>query len=94
MEVGKSTLCCMSPNAIMQLYRPGSYDEPWSWDDEMNDLISRNELDGLTTDIQENGIREPVILGDDGRVWEGHHRICIAHRLGMTDVPYKWGFTR
>lgn len=32
-------------------------------------------------------VQEPVLLGNDGRVWDGHHRIVAARRLGFTEVP-------
>lgn len=28
-----------------------------------------------------------IVLGNDGRVWDGHHRIVAARRLGFTHVP-------
>lgn len=48
-----------------------------------------SRLDMLTTSVQETGIREPILLGDDGRVWDGHHRIAVARRLGMDVVPVR-----
>ena len=30
---------------------------------------------------------QPVCLGDDGRIWDGHHRIVAAHRLGFETIP-------
>ncbi len=32
-------------------------------------------------------VTEPVLLGPDGRVWDGHHRIVAARRLGFASVP-------
>lgn len=32
-------------------------------------------------------ITQPVCLGSDGRVWDGHHRIVAAMRLGFDDIP-------
>lgn len=32
-------------------------------------------------------IDQPVCLGTDGRVWDGHHRIVAAIRLGLTEAP-------
>lgn len=32
-------------------------------------------------------IEQPVCLGADGRVWDGHHRIVAAIRLGFPGVP-------
>jgi ParB-like chromosome segregation protein Spo0J len=41
----------------------------------------------LVADISANGVREPILLGDDGRVWDGHHRICAAIELNLTELP-------
>lgn len=63
----------------------------WTWEEEWADLDERHatdgELDKLEQQIRENGITTPVLIGSDGRLWDGHHRICIAYRLGLTEVP-------
>jgi hypothetical protein len=41
----------------------------------------------VLADVYVNGIQDPVILGDDGRVWDGHHRIVVAGKLGIP-IPY------
>lgn len=33
------------------------------------------------------GITMPVLIGNDGRLWDGHHRLRIAVRLGIPFVP-------
>jgi hypothetical protein len=43
----------------------------------------------LTRQILDRGIVDPNMLGDDGRIWDGHHRIYIAFVLGFTHVPVK-----
>lgn len=43
-------------------------------------------MDSLTNDIQANGIREPVLIGSDGRIWDGHHRLAVAQTLSIA-VP-------
>lgn len=40
-----------------------------------------------TTSIQEVGMRMPILLGSDGRVWDGHHRFAAAEHLGIPVVP-------
>lgn len=35
----------------------------------------------LTVEIAENGQKEPVILGSDGRVLDGHHRLAVIDAL-------------
>ena len=90
---------------LMAKWRPGSADATgWTWDDEETDLLARRACacceqtghyqQGLETDIRRNGIIEPVLLGDDGRVWNGHHRIVAARRLGIVEVPVEYGVTR
>lgn len=32
-------------------------------------------------------IEQPICLGTDGRIWDGHHRIVAAIRLGFTSLP-------
>ena len=84
-----STGQCMRAEAseIMGRWRPGSYDPPWTWDDEAADLDSRGELADLTESVREHGVREPVLLAGDGRVWDGHHRVIAAYRA-QRPVPY------
>ena len=84
----------MPAEKIMEQWRPGSYDfdsngQPWTWVDEKHD-IGQDELDELANQVQVNGFTEPVVLGDDGRVWEGHHRILVGWMLAL-DVPYEMG---
>ncbi len=52
---------------IMQQYRPGSQD--WAWGDEF-------------AEIDERLFGRPVVLGADGRVHDGHHRIRLAAAIG------------
>ena len=45
---------------------------------------------GLALSILQNGIREPVLIGPDGRMWDGHHRVYVAYMLGFTHIPVKY----
>ncbi|MDX2749625.1 ParB N-terminal domain-containing protein [Streptomyces scabiei] len=67
----------------------GSQD--WTWEEEWADLARRHAetgyLDRLEEQIRANGITMPVLIGSDGRLWDGHHRLCIAVRLGIGYVP-------
>lgn len=74
---------------IMKNYRPGSYDEPWEWRDELKELRKRNELSIPFGQRSEDF--EPVLLGDDGRVWDGHHRILAALRSGARELRVEYG---
>lgn len=61
------------------------------WQAEFDYLWSEHtgRMDMLTTSIQETGIREPIHLGSDGRVWDGHHRLAAADRLALSHVPVR-----
>lgn len=45
------------------------------------------QIANLTVDIVQHGIREPIALGPDSRVWDGHHRLCVAEALDWRTVP-------
>ena len=74
---------------ILAEVRCGS--EDWTWDEEWADLDRRHVetgyLDRLEKEIKANGITMPVLIGTDGRLWDGHHRLRIAVRLGIGYVP-------
>jgi ParB-like chromosome segregation protein Spo0J len=61
----------------------------WTWDEEWADLDARHpdELAALEADITANGITTPVLIGNDGRLWDGHHRLRIAAKHGIGYVP-------
>lgn len=40
----------------------------------------------LEEHIVERGVPGYVLLGDDGRVWDGHHRVVAARRLGIDAI--------
>jgi hypothetical protein len=80
---------------VLTNYVPGSAEyalnsaDSWTWDDEHRDLMG-NDFEAMTAligSIMLNGMQEPVLLGDDRRVWNGHHRIVAAKELGMTRIP-------
>ena len=73
---------------LVSQYRPGSYGDNWTWENECRELND----DPATSSIERRCLTEgwgfadnthPVILGYDGRVWDGHHRICLALRHGV-----------
>lgn len=81
---------------IQEHFTPG--ESANSWADEFGWIIDldNGRLGALLTDIEQNGIKVPILLGDDGRVWNGHHRLLIARILGMVQVPVthaEWGYT-
>ncbi len=87
--------------SILRNFRPGSYDPPWTWDDEERDILGRECLccgepghyqQALEEHLAAVGeVRQPVCLGPDGRVWDGHHRIVAARRLGFEYLPVEHG---
>lgn len=76
---------------VLAGYRDG---DERGWAIEFEDLWSREAetMSALLADIAEHGIREPILLGDDGRVWDGHHRLAVAHRLNLPDVPIAYPY--
>lgn len=66
----------------------------WTWDDEARDLTTRTPeyQAGIVARVQRDGINygseygAHICLGNDGRVWDGHHRICAALALGIETV--------
>ena len=66
---------------IVAFWRPGSRD--WTWADEYADLLDKPVTKAVCKRVNSEGIGfldhlAPVLLGSNGRVWDGHHRICIA----------------
>lgn len=83
---------------IITFWAPGSHGPDWTWADEYNDLTSTricaccgepgHYQTALAERVKTDGIGfhdhlVPVLLGNDGRVWDGHHRICLAIQLGI-----------
>lgn len=72
---------------VITFWRPGSHD--WTWKDEYVDLHLHHSrrLQAIRRRVIEDGFKfldhvSPILLGSDGRVWDGHHRICLAIELG------------
>jgi hypothetical protein len=47
----------------------------------------------ITASFPRDGFREPISLGDDGRVWDGHHRLAVADALNLRRVPVEFAVT-
>lgn len=41
----------------------------------------------LTVSVAAKGFEHPILLGHDGRVWDGHHRLAVADALRWGEVP-------
>lgn len=78
-----ATLEKISLKELLTTWRPGSHD--WSWAKEQQDLLTRDAektaiirqrvlMDGFNF----ANLHSPILLGSDGRVWDGHHRIILA----------------
>lgn len=78
---------------LLDSYGPGSRGSVWTWNDELRWVLTHHarKQRRLERSIWRHGIEEPVLLGDDGRVWDGHHRVVAAIRLGLTHVPVVYG---
>jgi hypothetical protein len=77
---------------VLEHWCPGSGD--WEWAAEWADIVQADcgmSLAGLIGDIAVNGIKEPLLLGDDGRVWDGHHRLMVARLLGIQEIAVEYG---
>lgn len=77
-------------NDLLERFRPGSFN--WTWPEEFIDIKEHSVymFGTLLADITVNGIREPVLLGNDGRVWDGHKRITAAFTLGIPSIPIEY----
>lgn len=78
---------------LLAQYVPGSGK---TWDEEEAEILARRCIccdqpghyqQQLEAHIAEHGLDQGVCLGDDGRVWDGHHRITAARRLGIEFIP-------
>lgn len=76
---------------ITTFWRPGSRSDNWTWADEYAELIDHPVTAAVHKRVDNEGIDfadkfAPVLLGSDGRVWDGHHRIVIAIKLGLASL--------
>lgn len=74
---------------ILTFWRPGSHD--WTWKEEFADLIDHPVTEEIRRRVDAEGFGfidhlAPVMLGSDGRVWDGHHRICLAIEQGRDSL--------
>lgn len=76
-------------SSLLEVFRDG---DERGWAAEFDFLWSehRERMDELAASIQADGIHTPILLGSDGRVWDGHHRLAVAHQLGVEFVPVEF----
>lgn len=70
---------------VMAMVTPGSGE---TWTEELKGLwlYDFHSTQLLMTYVADQGVREPIIIGPDGRLWDGHHRLACALALNVT-VP-------
>jgi len=75
--------------ALLAVVRDG---DELGWAEEFRRLwdVERSAMVKITASIRDWGIRKPICVGADGRVWDGHHRLAAAWRAGIVDVPVVW----
>lgn len=68
---------------VIEQYNDGDEN---GWEIELAYLwkVRRPQLLNLMDSVLAEGFREPIDLGCDGRVWDGHHRIAVALALGIS----------
>ncbi|TDO18158.1 ParB-like nuclease family protein [Mycobacterium sp. BK086] len=71
--------------AVMQLVEPAS---GGAWPPVLANLWEHDQFSMLVlmAAVIADGIQEPIIVGNDGELWDGHHRLAVALALGI-DVP-------
>jgi len=67
-----------------------------TWDEDEAETLARECMccgqpghyqEQLEAHIREHGLTEGICLGKNGVVWDGHHRILAARRLGIETIP-------
>lgn len=76
------TMCAAE---VMATVGPG---DGHAWADELNFLwtVLRHRVLDVLDSVLVEGFREPIVLGPDGRLWDGHHRVAVALALDL-EVP-------
>ena len=74
---------------LIETIAPG---EPHGWGVEILDLLARDRrrTRALAASITAHGVRTPVLIGDDGRLWDGHHRVVASIYLGRETIPAEY----
>lgn len=76
----------MSVADVLAQYEPG---DPWTWAEEFAHIWTNHAtyMVGLVANVSVYGIHTPILLGNDGRLWDGHHRLAIAVALMHEVIP-------
>lgn len=77
---------------LVELFATVKDGDEHGWDVEFEYLRTNHgaRIRALVGSILRTGIRKPILIGDDGRVWDGHHRLYAAHVLGFKQVPVEY----
>ena len=72
---------------VLAEVEPG--DQDWSWRSQFKWLEEANwlKLRELLVNITEKGLDKPLLVGPDGRLWDGHHRLWVLYQLNYRYVP-------
>jgi ParB-like chromosome segregation protein Spo0J len=54
---------------------------------ENNPRINDQAVDAVARSIQEFGVRQPIVVDEDGVIVVGHTRYKAAQKLGMAEFP-------
>jgi hypothetical protein len=74
--------------AVMTVVAPGN-EGPLGEDPAPLWRALRHEMAPLLDSVVAEGFREPILIGDDGRLWDGHHRLAVALAFGIS-VPVEF----
>jgi hypothetical protein len=74
--------------AVMTVVDPGN-EGPWGEELALLWTALRNEMAALLDSVVADGFRDPILIGDDGRLWDGHHRLAMELALGIS-VPVEF----
>lgn len=72
----------MTAEHLMEIVRDG---DNRGWPSELRWLwtVDRDKTLALMDRVVSEGFLTPVQIGDDGRLWDGHHRVAVAAALGI-----------
>lgn len=78
-------------SSLLVVFLPGDFPER-NWPEEFEWLWAndRERMKSIKRQVKAHGLdsfEDPILLGSDGRVWDGHHRLAVAMRLGIEKVP-------
>lgn len=76
----------MSLAAILTNYADGD-GIGWSAEFAYLRTFHADRIADVTASVAREGFKEPIYLGYDGRVWDGHHRLAVAEALNWKTLP-------